>query len=79
LVADMRPDVKPSSVVGILESGQHFKKIIQRTALPFGNALHSLGAGELGEDLRDIIRHSPLLDAGFAQDLPNEDIKIEMG
>ena len=78
MIADMGADVKGGAVIGGLQSGQHFKEIIQRAGLAGGDQPAALLAGELGEQFGDVIGDGAVLQARGAQDMAHQDVKIKV-
>jgi hypothetical protein len=62
-----------------LQGGQHFEKVIQRLRLVLDLALQLFGPRVFREDFGDIIGHFPIGNAGTAENVPNQDVEVEMG
>ena len=69
MIADMGANVKGRAVIRSLQRGEHFKKIIQRAGRAGGGQPAAFRAGKFGEHLGHVIRHRPVIQARFAQDM----------
>jgi hypothetical protein len=79
VVADVRADAKGRVIVGRLQGGEHFKKVLQAGGLAWHHALRPFLLRKLAQHFRHIVSHIPVIQAGSPQDMPDQDIKVKMG
>jgi hypothetical protein len=78
MISDVRADEKGFVVVGFLESGEHLEDVIERVWLRGGDEARAAFARELGEKFGDVIGDGTVIDAGLAEDVADEDVKVKV-
>lgn len=77
IVADMGAEEKTSAVVGCLQGGHHFKKIIKRIGLTGQQALRPGGFGEGGKDFRDVIGNGAVIQVRALKDMAHKHVEVK--
>jgi hypothetical protein len=79
LVADVGLEIKAGPVVRAPEGGQHVDKVVEGFLLVGDAATDLVGARKFGQNARHVIGHFPVLQAGPAEHMTDEDVEVEVG
>ena len=77
VIADVQAELETGAIVGGLERGDHFEKVIERVVLARKNALSAFRFGKSGKDFGDVIGNAAVGEVGAFEDMANQDVKIK--